>query len=64
MNAKKTTGATGGRGGPVSLHPLDPEQALKALLKVEPPPDARSQKTRKSVNSGKKAKKKLAPEYE
>lgn len=49
---------------PVSLHPLDPEQALKALLKVKPPPEARSQKTRKSVKSAKRAKKKSASESE
>ena len=49
---------------PVSLHPLDPEQALEALLKVKPPPEARSEKTRKSVKLAKKAKKKSAPESE
>ena len=45
---------------PVSLHPLDPEQALKALLEVKPPPEARSEKTRKSVKSTKREKKKSA----
>jgi len=61
VNAKKSKSSKVERGEPVSLHPLDPEEALKAILQVKAPEEARSQKNRSKVKSPKKTKRRKKP---
>jgi hypothetical protein len=50
--AKKTH--SGRRGDPVSLHPLKPDQALAALLRVKPSDVAKLEAQEKAKKKGKK----------